>query len=524
MRTAWIALALALAASPAAAQIKQAKVTGGTVAGAQVDGLSEFKGIPFAAPPVGANRWRAPQPVVPWKGVKQTVAFGPACMQGEQLARQMGSTAPLSEDCLYIDVWTPAKKAGERLPVIAWIYGGGFNSGMSSVPLYDGANFARSGVVFVSINYRVGPFGFLATRELSRESGHGSGNWGLLDMIKGLHWVHDNVAQFGGNPANVTIMGHSAGGQAVSDLIASPLAKGLFHKAIAESGSSFAPLQASADVAGGVVPTQAFAEANDTAWLAKLGAHNLAEARALTAAALDAGQRQPGAPRFAPVADGYVIPGDEYALWQARRYADVPVLIGHTSNEWAAGTAVVTPAAFEKQVRDGYGASAESILALYPHATDAEATKAAARLRTDNFQWNGYTWADLQAKYGRAPAYAYWFHRPTAQAPDGSPHGSEVAFVFANEDKRRTAWTAEDRSLSQTLHAYWVNFAKTGNPNGPGLPAWPRYAAGRPTVMALGAQTQPIALPNASRLATLDRYYAWRRSLPAASATGGAQP
>ncbi|MEO6152041.1 MAG: carboxylesterase family protein [Croceibacterium sp.] len=512
MKSLWAAAAIAVAATPAAAEIKQAKTTGGTVEGAVAGGLSMFKGIPFAAPPAGANRWRAPQPVIPWVGVRQTTAFGPACMQGETLARAMGSTAPLSEDCLYIDVWTPANAASDKLPVIGWIYGGGFNSGMSSVPLYDGANFARSGVVFVSINYRVGPFGFLATPELSAESGHGSGNYGLLDMIKGLEWVRDNAAQFGGDPGNVTIMGHSAGGQAVSDLIASPLAKGLFHKAIAESGSSFAPLQTSSAEAGGVIPALPYAEANGAAWLDRLGAHTLAEARALPASALDAGQRAPGAPRFAPTADGYVIPGDEYALWQNARFADVPVLIGHTSNEWAAGSAVVTPAQFEKAVRDGYGPSADKILAAaYPHATDAEATKAAARLRTDNFQWNGYTWARLQQQYGTAPAYAYWFHRPTAQAPDGSPHGAEVAFVFANEDARRTAWSVSDHALSQQLHGYWVNFAKTGNPNGAGLPPWPQFAAGKPTVLQVGAETKPITLPNAARLAVLDQYYAWRR-------------
>jgi para-nitrobenzyl esterase len=281
MKAIWAAFALAAMAAPAAAEIRQAQTTGGTVEGEIVDGLSEFKGIPFAAPPVGENRWRAPQPVIPWVGVRKTTAFGPACMQGETLARQMGSTAPLSEDCLYIDVWTPAGAATDKLPVIAWIYGGAFNSGMSSVPLYDGANFARSGVVFVSINYRVGPFGFLATPELSAESGHGSGNYGLLDQIKGLQWVHDNIASFGGDPGNVTIMGHSAGAMAVSNLLASPLARGLFHKAIAESGSSFSPPQTAAGQPGGMLSALGFAETSGKAWLDSLGAHGPAEARAL---------------------------------------------------------------------------------------------------------------------------------------------------------------------------------------------------------------------------------------------------
>jgi para-nitrobenzyl esterase len=522
MRIVWAALALAFMAAPAAAEIKQAKTTAGIVEGEVVGTLSEFKGIPFAAPPVGENRWRAPQPPIPWVGVRKTTTFAPACMQGEQLARQMGSTAPLSEDCLYIDVWTPANAAADKLPVIAWIYGGGFNSGMSSVPLYDGANFAKQGVVFVAINYRVGPFGFLASPELSAESGHGSGNWGLLDQIKGLEWVRDNIAQFGGDPGNVTIMGHSAGAMAVNNLLASPLAKGLFHKAIAESGASFA-LQTADKQAAGMLIAEPFAEASGKAWLEKLGARTLAEARALPATALDAGQRQPGAPRFAPIADGYVVPGEQYALWQARRFADVPLLVGHTSNEWAAGNAFVTPAQFEQTVREGYGAQADAILAAYPHKTDAEATKSAARLRTESFQWNGYTWAALQSQNGAAPVYAYWFHRPTAQAPDGSPHGSEVALVFANEDARRTAWTEADRALSRELQGYWVNFAKTGNPNGASLPQWPRFAAGKPTVMLLGAENKPAALPVAQRLAVLDKYFAWRRS-QAAGSTGGGQP
>jgi para-nitrobenzyl esterase len=513
MKALWVALALAFATSPAVAEIRQAQVTGGTVEGDAEDGISEFKGIPFAAPPTGDLRWKAPQPPVPWVGIRETTEFGPACMQGEQLARQMGSAAPLSEDCLYIDVWTPADTPADKLPVIAWFYGGGFNSGMSSVPLYDGAHFARQGVVFVAINYRVGPFGFLATPELSAESGHGSGNYGLLDQIAGLEWVRDNIARFGGDPGNVTVMGHSAGGQAVSDLVASPLAKGLFQKAIAESGSSFAPLQGAAGEAGGVIPTLAFAEANGRAWLESLGAHTLAEARALSAETLDAGQRAPGAPRFAPAADGYVIPGDFFPLWRAGQFSDVPLLVGHTSNEWGSGGSAVAPEQFEKQVRDGYGAKAEAILAVYPHATEAEATRSAARLRSDSFVWNGFTWARLQAEDGKAPVYAYWFHRPTAQSPDGSPHGSEVAFVFGNEDKRpgRAAWSEADRALSRQLQGYWVNFAKAGDPNGAGLPQWPQFAPGKPTVMQLGAEARPIAMPHADSLAALSEYFAWRR-------------
>jgi para-nitrobenzyl esterase len=428
----------------------------------------------------------------------------------------MGSTAPASEDCLYIDVWTPANTPADKLPVIAWIYGGGFNSGATSVPMYDGTNFARQGVVLVSLSYRVGPFGFLATPELSAESGHGSGNYGLLDLVAALHWVHDNVAQFGGDPAKVTIMGHSAGSMAVSELVASPLTKGLFRGAIGESGADFAPPGA---FAGTTQQTLAQAETNGKAWLESLGAPSLAEARALAAGKVEAAQRAPGAPRFFPPLDGYVLPAPEYALWQRHAYNDVPLLIGTTSDEAAVfgGRRTVTPADFEKQVRDGYGGHADAILAAYQHATEVEAARAAKDLASDTtFHWNMFTWAALQAEHGQSPAYAYYFHRPTEANPDGSGHGSEVPLVFANEDHRagRAAWTDEDRALSRELQGYWVNFAKTGDPNGPGLPRWPRFQPGKITVMALGKDNKPIALPVEWRLKTLADYYAWRRSAP----------
>jgi para-nitrobenzyl esterase len=505
--------ALALLAGPAHAAITQAQTTAGIVQGEAVEGLGEFKGIPFAQPPVGDLRWKAPQPVQPWQGVRKTIAFGPACMQGAQLLKQMGSEQPMSEDCLFIDVWTPANTPADKLPVIAWIYGGGFNSGATSVPMYDGANFAKQGVVFVSISYRVGPFGFLATPALSAESGQGSGNYGLLDMIAGLRWVHDNIAQFGGDPAKVTVMGHSAGSMAVSELVASPLAKGLFRGAIAESGADFAP---PGEFAGTTQATLAQAEASGQKWLQDLGASSLAEARAMPAEKLEAAQHAQGAPRFFPPLDGYILTAPEYAIWQRQAYNGVPVLIGTTSDEAAVfgGRRAVTPADFEKRVRDGYGAQADAILAAYSHATDVQATRASKDLASDTmFHWNMFTWAALQAKNGKAPVYAYWFDRPTAANPDGSGHGSEVPLVFANEDHRpgRPAWTDEDRSLSRALQAYWVNFAKTGDPNGPGLPRWPKFQAEKATVMQLGKENKPIAAPVDWRLKALGDYYAWRR-------------
>jgi para-nitrobenzyl esterase len=380
--------------------------------------------------------------------------------------------------------------------------------------MYEGANFAKQGVVFVSISYRVGPFGFLATRELSAESGHGSGNYGLLDMIAGLQWVRDNIAQFGGDPAKVTVMGHSAGSMAVSELVASPLAKELFRSAIGESGGDFAP---PGEFAGAGQATLAQAEASGGKWLASLGATSLAQARALPAAKLEEAQRAPGAPRFFPPIDGYVLTAPEYTLWQRHAYNDVPVLIGTTSDEAAVfgGRRTVTPTDFEKQVREGYGAHADAILAAYSHATDAQATRASKDLASDTmFHWNMFTWAALQARYGKAPAYAYWFHRPTDANPDGSGHGSEVPLVFANEDHRagRAPWTEEDRALSNQLQSYWVNFAKSGDPNSAELPRWPKFQPGKATVMSLGKDSKPIPVPAEWRLKVLSDYYAWRRA------------
>ncbi len=505
MRAGWLRAAMLTAAlcvaTPAMAQIGTANVTGGTVEGVVADGLSTYLGIPFAAPPVGDLRWKAPQPVVPWAGVRKADSFGKACMQEPGLARQMGYEGELSEDCLFVDVWTPAKSPAEKLPVIVWIYGGGYFSGMSSVPLYNGANFARQGVVFVSVSYRVGPFGFLASDALSKETGHGSGNYGMLDMIAGLNWVKANIARFGGDPAKVTIMGHSAGGNAVSRLAASPLAKGLFRGVIAQSGANFALEDT----------TLATAQERGGAFLTGLGASDLAAARTLTAAQIQAAADAPGAARFGPPIDGYVVPAPQVDLWRAGRFNDTPVLVGHTSDEAAAfGAQKKTPEDFEAEVRRDYGEGAAEILDAYRHETDQLATLAAKQLRRDaSFGWPSLTWAKLQAERGKAKAWLYYFDRPTQQSPDGAGHGAEVALVFANPDQRpgRTAWTDEDRAISKTMQGYWVNFAKTGNPNGTGLPNWPSYDPIDAKAMLLGVKTGAAPIPNFGKLDTLDLYF-----------------
>lgn len=509
-----VALALYTVAMPAArAQVAQAKVTGGLVAGAVDGDIAAFKGIAFAAPPVGALRWRAPQPVKGWAGIRQTTAFGPACLQDPAALHSQAPGIAASEDCLYLDVWTPAKTSHEKRPVIAWIYGGGFNSGMTSAPLYDGAQFARRGVVFVSIAYRVGPFGFLATPALSRESHHGSGNYGLLDQLAGLRWIRQNIAAFGGDPSQVTVLGHSAGGASVSMLAGSPLARGLFRAVISESGANFAPPQDS-PWAGSSLQTLRLAEASGAAWLASLGAPTLKEARALPADQLEAAQRNSGAPRFRPPVDGYAIAADQYRLWQQGRFNDTPLLVGDVSDESGGGGARKTDAAdFEATVRDGYGKYAEAILAAYAHATDEQATRAATLLRSEtSYVWGQYTWARLAASHGTHKAYVYWFDRPSANNPNGSSHGQEVAYVFGNLGVGgRAAPTAEDRALSDQMQRYWVNFASHGDPNGDGLPPWPAFTPAQPRVMRFGADPGPALLPDLERLKVLDDYYAWRR-------------
>jgi para-nitrobenzyl esterase len=511
-----MALTFVVAGQSATAQIARVHITGGTISGAVVDGLSEFKGIPFAAPPVGALRWKAPQPPKPWHGVRQTTAFGPPCMQSA-FGGGGGPLAPgisASEDCLYLNVWTPAKTSHAKLPVIAWIYGGGFTGGMTSSPLYDGTHFAQKGVVFVSISYRVGSFGFLATPQLSRESGHGSGNYGLLDQIAGLKWIQKNIAKFGGDPSKVTLLGHSAGGFSVSMLAGSPVAKGLFRAVISESGSNFTPPEDS-PWAGTTIETLKMSEVAGAAWLKSLGVSTLKEARALPAEKLLAAQQTRGGPRFWPPVDGYVITGDQYELWSHGDFNDTPILVGDVSDEAAGfGVRKTDPAAFEEMVRRGYGKQADTILAAYPHATDAEATRSGTQLTSDTiFDWNQYTWARLESSYGKHKAYMYYFNLPTKRDPNGSGHGSEVAYVFGNlGGPGRPAPSEADRAISQEMQSYWVNFATRGDPNGPDLPVWPAFTEAAPLVMRFGVDTGPAPIPHLDRLKVLGAYYAWRRA------------
>jgi para-nitrobenzyl esterase len=513
------AAAALLVVSSASAQVREVDVAGGRIAGVVANDIVSFKGIPFAAPPVGPLRWKAPEPVKPWTGVKQAAAFGPSCMQDPMFARLFGAPPEMSEDCLYLNVWTPAKAAGDALPVMVWIYGGGFAGGQTSVAGYDGTRLAEKGAVLVSVAYRVGPFGFLAHAELSRESGKGSGNYGLQDQIAGLRWVKANIAKFGGDPARVTIFGESAGGIAVSMLAASPTAKGLFQRAISESGGNFGPPRFAME-GGQNVPPLKVAEASGRAFLAKLNAKDIAAARELSAEKVQAAVGPGLEGGFWPVFDGDVLPGDQYELYKEGHFNDTPVLIGTNSDEGALfDRPGMTPALFESLIREGYGKHADPILAAYPHATDADAAKSGKDIFRDTaFAWPTWAWAMLQAQKGTGKAYVYYFDHRTPQSPNGANHGAEIGYVFRNLGNMGSGPLGaggtprpEDHALSDLMSSYWVNFAKNGDPNGPGLPAWPAFSTTAQTAMHFDGKSSARPVPNMSQLKALDAYYAWRR-------------
>jgi para-nitrobenzyl esterase len=514
------AFALIGAASAQAVLSKPApiRVETGLVQGVVENGLIVYRGIPFAAPPIGELRWRPPLPSAHWKGVRQADKFAPGCMQEPVWASVVGQAdLPFSEDCLYLNIWTPARSPKERLPVMVWIHGGGFVSGFTSLRLYSGDNLAKKGVVVVSIAYRVGPLGFLAYPELSAESGaHGSGNYGILDQIAALGWVKRNIAAFGGDPNRVTIFGESAGGISVSMLTASPLAKGLFQGAIVESGGSFAPAKWD-DEGGENVLQLPLAERRGGELLNALGAHTIADARKLPAAALS---KAGGGvlDRFWPVLDGYVIVDDQYKLYRAGKYNDTPVLIGTNSDEGAVFVNSTTPAAYVDFVRSRFGPFADQIFAAYPGGSEEQALRSQRDVwRETAFAWNTWAWARLQSRTGGGKVFAYYFsHRPpypdTAQYRTwGASHGSELQYVFGHDNSPTPAWTPTDKRLADAISSFWVNFAKTGDPNGPGLPKWPAFTETNPLALEFSDNPQPCAYPNLKKLQLWEQYYAWRR-------------
>jgi para-nitrobenzyl esterase len=486
------------------------KVEGGLVQGVADGNLTVYKGIPFASPPVGDLRWKAPQPVQAWPGTRAADQYAPACVQS------MGAPPPggTSEDCLYLNVWTPARSATEKLPVLVWIYGGGFNGGATSYPVHDGARLARRGVVLVSLSYRVGVLGFFAHPGLNAESpSHTSGNYGLLDMVAGLRWISKNIAGFGGDPNRVTIFGESAGGIAVSMLSASPLAKGLIHGAISQSGGSFGPSSKNPQP-GENMRLLADSEASGVDFAASAGAASVKELRALPPAKLlETSRGQRG--MAWPIVDGYVVPDDQYRLYTAGRFNDTPILVGYNSDEGLSFTRVKSVDEYAAGVRERYGPFADRLLAAYP-AVNGVVTKTARDLARDSaFGWHTWSWARLQSARGKGKAFLYYFdqHPPrtpgTPEFDHGTPHGVDVPYVFENLEGTPTS---DDRHISETMAAYWTNFAKRGDPNGEGLPAWPAFTDAKPVSMYLGPTARTGPVPSVESLKVLDEYFAWRRT------------
>lgn len=471
------------------------RVSGATTGDGQV---VSYKGIPFAAPPVGDLRWKAPQPVEPWVSVKQCSAFGPSPMQGKPAPFSMWSQEflipeePISEDCLYLNVWTAAGFGQEKRPVLVWIYGGGFSSGGSGVPIYDGDAMARQGIVFVSINYRVGVFGFLAHPELTRESPNGaSGNYGLMDQVAALKWVNENIAAFGGDPGNVTIAGQSAGSMSVNCLVASPLAKRLFNKAIAQSGANFGRNQTAL----------AQAEEAGASFAQSVGAKSLADLRKMTPEDLMKGQLG----IRGPVIDGYVLPEHIADIFAAGKQNEVALLTGWNQDEGLMFGPIKSAEDYQQQVRQQYGENADKLLNYYPAATDEEAAISQLAMSRDIiFGTQNYTWANVEASQNNRNLYVYRFTRKvpgTGQyARYGAFHTGEVPYAYSNLKFVDRPWEPVDRRLEATMSAYWVNFVKTGNPNGDDVPPWPAYDLEEKRVMMLGSEVSAATIPDAEAL------------------------
>lgn len=498
------ALALGVAAGTAQAANPTSRVAQGALAGTTDGNVSSFLGIPYAAPPTGPNRWRAPQAPAKWSGVKNADRFAPNCSQDQSKAGFGPYTAEyltageVSENCLYLNVWAPAKKAQKRLPVLVWIHGGAFFSGSGSIPIYSGAALARQDAVVVTINYRLGLFGFFAHPELTREAGGAPpANFGLQDQIAALRWVHDNIAAFGGDPSQVTVAGQSAGAMSVHYLLASKLAKGLFVRAIAQSGlPDWFPLPALAD-----------AERAGEAFAQSKGAGSLEALRALSTETL-AAKGSSGAPSFTgiPVVDGQLIQQSP-EQWRAQgRPLPVPLLTGFNADEAFDPIPVTDAASFKAKAERDFGPFADRMAPFYPAQNPAEAARALSR---DRINAGLYAW-QRRSRKGGAPAYAYLFtHREPGPQSDiwRSFHSSEIPYVFGMLDAApERPFTAKDRELSNVMGQYWLNFVRTGNPNGRGLPQWPVFASPSFDLMELGESVKPRPILPAAQLKVMDEY------------------
>lgn len=508
VRWSWfMALPILALTSPGVAG-PRVRVAEGTIEGSASARTVAFKGIPYAAPPLNADRWRAPQPAGHWRGVRDATRFGHSCWQAVSpkgfgpWSHEYVVAGDISEDCLFLNVWAPASRRGTR-PVLVWIHGGGFNSGSGAIPIYDGAALAARGAVVVTINYRVGVFGFLAHPELTREAGDAPTNFGLLDMVAALRWVKSNIAAFGGDPRRVTIAGQSAGAMAVHALVAAPAAKGLFARAIGESGLP-RPLS-----------SLTTAEAQGVAFAHTIGAAGLAALRRLPPATLQPATGA-NAVRFVPVADGRLLPTGPW-----RPVSDVPTLVGITADEGSASDdyRMEDPAKIEALLRSSYGALAERAAALYPVVTPGERSTAGAQIRRDAGLGALDAWATTRSEQAHRSVFAYLFTHvePGTHASRWRAfHSSEIPYVFgtlAASPERN--FTDDDRRLSERMAAMWLAFMRSGDPNAPGLPAWPALNASDPTILRIDNHpvSQPLLAPTTLSLLRRSRIQMQQRSV-----------
>jgi para-nitrobenzyl esterase len=462
---------------------------------------------------VGKLRWRPPQPPKHWQGVRQATQFANSCPQLPYPSNGLfaGTTAPTGEDCLYLNIWTAAKSSDDRLPVMVWIHGGGLERGTGSASGYDGENLARKGVVVVTINYRLGVLGFLALPELTAESPrHSSGNYGSMDQIAALLWVQRNIAAFGGDPGRVTIFGQSAGSVSVNVLMASPLANGLFQRAIGESGGSFGPMM-----------TLAEAEKRGLKISVELGVTQDV-VKSLRAKSADLLVQSSANGEVAQIVDGWVLRQSVYAVFAAGNKNDVPLIVGNNANEGGnlapLPNGTISPTEFAEQAHKEFGALADKFLQVYPAGSteDQAAASHFASFRDEYFGWDMRTWARMETQTSRSHAYRYYFTRVPpgrAGARLGAFHAAELAYVFENFPFR-LFYVDADKELGEIISGYWVNFAKTGDPNGAGLPVWPAYDREKDDVLEFG---DAVRVQSGVNGAGLDFFDAYNQTLRAAS-------
>ena len=535
----YLVVALFFALPIFAQNAPKVKVAQGLLEGTVLkSGIQSFKGIPFAQPPVGNLRWRAPQAPKSWTGVRKANVFGPNAMQ-KAVFGDMNFRAPkMSEDCLYLNVWTPAKKPTEKLPVLVYFYGGGFVAGDGSENRYDGESLAEKGIVTVTLNYRLGIFGFFSHPELTKESpNHASGNYGLLDQNAALQWVKMNIASFGGDPDKITIAGESAGSISVSAQIASPLSKNLIAGAIGESGAMINPTLDAIPMADN--------EKSGVSFSQKIKANSIIELRAIKAETLLDEASKPGAYNVKAVVDGYFLPKLPSEIFATGQQAKVPLLAGWTSAEVPYQAFMYgqypNPENYAKRVKETYGDKAAEVLKLYPGTTEQEVIESATALASDSFiVYSTWKWADLHRKTAKQPTYVYIFGkaRPEIKAemgnakpglaggiiknegakkeepkmPEalkGAAHASDIEYALGNlATNTAYAWTNADYTVSEQNEDYFANFIKTGNPNGKNLPVWrANNSSGTMTIMNINVIIKATQETHRARYEFLDAYY-----------------